>query len=68
MKNLPTKKKFKRNCYNCGKNGHMSDDCRAPRKDKKKGQANIVETTKEVDNLCGMLSQCNLIKNSRADG
>ncbi|XP_075083551.1 uncharacterized protein LOC142167286 [Nicotiana tabacum] len=42
-KNYPSKKKFKGNCHNCGKVGHKVVDCRAPKKDKKKSQANIVE-------------------------
>ncbi|XP_060186796.1 uncharacterized protein LOC132616199 [Lycium barbarum] len=55
----PNKKKFKGNCYNCGKAGHKAPDCRAPKKDKEKnkGQANMVE---DVDDLCAMLYECNL--------
>ncbi|XP_060178065.1 uncharacterized protein LOC132607997 [Lycium barbarum] len=56
----PNKKKLKGNCYNCGKAGHKAPDCRAPKKDKEKnkGQANMVE---DVDDLCAMLSECNLV-------
>ena len=61
-KKNPNKKKFKGNCYNCGKAGHKAPDCRAPKKDKEKnkGQANMVE---DVDDLCAMLSECNLVGN-----
>ncbi|XP_070039067.1 uncharacterized protein [Nicotiana tomentosiformis] len=38
-KSNPSKKQFNENCYNCGKARHRSADCRAPKKDKKKGQA-----------------------------
>ena len=38
-------KKFKGSCYNCGKTGHRSSECRAPKnKNKNNGQANIVES------------------------
>lgn len=30
--NAPNRSKFQGNCYNCGKSGHMSRDCRAPRR------------------------------------
>ena len=63
------KKKFKGNCYNCGKTGHRSSDCHAPRKDKNKGkgksQANIVEEMKDTDDLCAMISDCNLVGNPK---
>ncbi|XP_070047305.1 uncharacterized protein [Nicotiana tomentosiformis] len=45
-KSNPSKKRFKENCYNGGKAGHKSTDCHAPRKDKKYGQANMVESTR----------------------
>ena len=55
------KKKFKGNCYNCGKVGHKSFNCRAPRNDKEKGkgksQANIVEEMEDVDDLYAMISE-----------
>ncbi|XP_070016872.1 uncharacterized protein [Nicotiana sylvestris] len=57
----PRKKRFSRNCYNCGKAGHKSTECRAPKKDKKKGQANMIEKHDDVDDLCVMLSECNLV-------
>ncbi|XP_070012231.1 uncharacterized protein [Nicotiana sylvestris] len=59
------KKRFNGNCYNCGKAGHKSADCRAPKKDKKKGQANMVEKHEAVDDLCVMLSKCNLVGNHK---
>ena len=37
-----TKKKFNENCFNCGKHGHRDNECRGPKKDKKKkDQANL---------------------------
>ncbi|XP_070050718.1 uncharacterized protein [Nicotiana tomentosiformis] len=56
-KNYPSKKKFKGNCHNCGKVGHKAAECRAPKKDKKKSQANIIEKNDEIDDLCVMLSE-----------
>ncbi|XP_070031801.1 uncharacterized protein [Nicotiana tomentosiformis] len=64
-KSNPSKKRFNGNCYNCGKAGHRSADCRAPKKDKKKGQANMVEKHEDIDDLCAMLSECNLVGNSK---
>ncbi|PHU05342.1 hypothetical protein BC332_26164 [Capsicum chinense] len=57
------KKKFKGKCFNYGKIGHKSMDCRAPKKSKKKNQANMVESNKEYDDLCAMFSECNLVGN-----
>ncbi|XP_070050118.1 uncharacterized protein [Nicotiana tomentosiformis] len=59
------KNKFKGSCYNCGKTGHKAHDCRLPKKDKKKGQANIVEKNDDIDDLCAMLSECNLVGNPK---
>ncbi|XP_070017838.1 uncharacterized protein [Nicotiana sylvestris] len=56
--NCPSKRKFKGNCHNCGKVGHKVADCRAPNKDKKKSQANMIEKNDEIDDLCDMLSEC----------
>ncbi|XP_070057922.1 uncharacterized protein [Nicotiana tomentosiformis] len=64
-KSNPSKKRFKGNCYNCGKAGHKSADCRAPRKDKKKGQENMVEKHEDIDDLCAMLSECKLVGNPK---
>ena len=63
------KNKFGGNCYNYGKAGHRSSDCRAPRKDKNKGkdksQANIVEKMEDVDDLSTMILECNLVGHSK---
>ncbi|XP_059277704.1 uncharacterized protein LOC132031827 [Lycium ferocissimum] len=64
-KNYPIKKKFKGNYHNCGKSGHKNADCRAPKKEKKKGQANMVEINEDIDDLCAMLSECNLMENPK---
>ncbi|PHT54694.1 hypothetical protein CQW23_03180 [Capsicum baccatum] len=42
-----------------------SRDCRAPKKGKKKDQENLAESKKEMDDLCAMLSECNLVGNPR---
>ena len=69
QKSEQAKKKFKGNCFNCGKAGHRSSDCHAPRKDKNKGkdksQANIVEKMEDADDLCAMISECNLVGNPK---
>nr|XP_016467957.1 PREDICTED: uncharacterized protein LOC107790539 [Nicotiana tabacum] len=49
LKNYPSKKKFKGNCYNCEKVRHKVVDCRAPKKDKKKSQTNMVEKNDEME-------------------
>ncbi|KAF3676661.1 putative phosphoserine aminotransferase, chloroplastic-like [Capsicum annuum] len=59
------KKKFKGNCFNCGKIGHKFTDCRAPKKGKKKDQANMIESNKECDDLCAIFLECNLVGNPR---
>ncbi|XP_009612479.1 uncharacterized protein [Nicotiana tomentosiformis] len=61
--NYPSKKKFKGNCRNCEKVGHKDAKCCAPKKEKKKGQANMVETNDDINDLCAILSECNLVKN-----
>ncbi|XP_070022483.1 uncharacterized protein [Nicotiana sylvestris] len=61
----PSKKRFSGNCYDCGKVGQKSTECRAPKKDKKKGQANIIEKHDDVDDLCDMLFECNLVGNPK---
>ncbi|XP_049399672.1 uncharacterized protein LOC125863679 [Solanum stenotomum] len=38
---------------------------RGPKKDKKKDQENLAESKGEMDNLCAMLSECNLVGNPR---
>ncbi|XP_070002845.1 uncharacterized protein [Nicotiana sylvestris] len=64
-KGNPSKKWFKGNYYNCGKAGHKSVDCCAPRKVKKKGQENMVEKHEDINDLCDMLSECNLVGNPK---
>ncbi|XP_070022287.1 uncharacterized protein [Nicotiana sylvestris] len=64
-KSNPSKKRFNGNCYNCGKAGQKSMECRAPKKDKKKGQANMVEKHEDVDDSCAMLFECNLVGNPK---
>ncbi|PHT63594.1 hypothetical protein T459_32529 [Capsicum annuum] len=59
------KKKFKGKFVNYGKIGHKSTDCRAPKKGKKKDQANMIESNKECGDLCAMFSECNLTGNPR---
>ena len=69
QKSEQAKEKFKGNCYNCGKAGHRSSDCHAPRKDKYKGkgksQANIMEKMEDVYDLRAMIPECNLVGNSK---
>ncbi|XP_075102233.1 uncharacterized protein LOC142177445 isoform X2 [Nicotiana tabacum] len=64
-KNYLSKKKFKGNCHICENVGHKATECRAPKKDKKKSQANMIEKNDEIDDLCAMLSECNLVGNPR---
>ncbi|XP_016473600.1 uncharacterized protein LOC107795471 [Nicotiana tabacum] len=64
-KNYPSKKKFKGNCHNCENVGHKAVECCAPKTDKKKRQANLFKKNDEIDDLCAMLSECNLIGNPR---
>uniref|UniRef100_A0A1S4DRH9 Retrovirus-related Pol polyprotein from transposon TNT 1-94-like beta-barrel domain-containing protein n=1 Tax=Nicotiana tabacum TaxID=4097 RepID=A0A1S4DRH9_TOBAC len=45
--------------------GHKATECRAPKKDKKKSQVNMIEKNDEIDDLCAMLSECNLVGNPR---
>ncbi|PHT44720.1 hypothetical protein CQW23_13878 [Capsicum baccatum] len=59
------KKKLKGKCFNCGKISHKSIDCRAPKKGKKKDQANMIESNKEYDDLCAMFMEYNLVGNPR---
>ncbi|KAF3636462.1 putative DPH4 -like protein isoform 1 [Capsicum annuum] len=59
------KKKFKEKCFNFGKIGHKFTDCRAPKKGKKKDQTNMIESNKECDDLCAMVSEYNSVGNPR---
>ncbi|KAH0654259.1 hypothetical protein KY285_031717 [Solanum tuberosum] len=64
-KSNPPKKKFNENCFNCDKRGYRATEYRGPRKDKKKDQANLAESKEEMNDLCAMLSECNLVGNPR---
>ena len=45
------KQKFLRKCFNCGKQGHKSSDCRLSKRNKPK-EANVVDRiTKDVSNI-----------------
>ncbi|KAF3681104.1 putative phosphoserine aminotransferase, chloroplastic-like [Capsicum annuum] len=59
------KKNFKGKYFNCGKLDHKSMDCRVPKKGKKTDQANMIESNKECDDLCTMLSVSSLVGNLR---
>ncbi|TMW85449.1 hypothetical protein EJD97_023132, partial [Solanum chilense] len=60
------KKKLNGSCFNCRKPGHRATEYRGPKKDKKmKDQENLAEFKGEMDDLCAMLSECNLIGNQR---
>ncbi|KAF3673997.1 putative glucan endo-1,3-beta-glucosidase A-like [Capsicum annuum] len=61
----PSKKKFKGKCFNYGNIGHKSVDYHAPKKGKKKYQANMAEFKNKMDDLFAMLFECNLIGNPR---
>ncbi|PHU08618.1 hypothetical protein BC332_20478 [Capsicum chinense] len=41
------------------------ENCSAPKKRKNKDQANLADSKKETDDLCAMLSECNLVGNPR---
>nr|XP_016453058.1 PREDICTED: uncharacterized protein LOC107777526 [Nicotiana tabacum] len=64
-KNYPSKMKFKGNCHNYGKVGHKATECRAPKKDKKNSQGNMIEKNDEIDDLYAILSECSLVGNPR---
>ncbi|XP_069151994.1 uncharacterized protein [Solanum lycopersicum] len=66
LKSSPLKKKFNESCFNYDKRGHMDTKCRGLKMDKKKKeQTNFVESKEEMNNLCAMLSECNLVGNPR---
>ncbi|XP_074579060.1 uncharacterized protein LOC141835562 [Curcuma longa] len=57
-----SKKKFSGKCFNCDRVGHKSSECRKP---KKKQEANLNEGL-EVDDLCAVITELNLVcSNSR---
>ncbi|XP_022873239.1 uncharacterized protein LOC111392192 [Olea europaea var. sylvestris] len=66
-------KRFKGNCYICGKSGHRVKDCRSKKKDtqkKKPPQANMTEVDKiSTDvgdiNLSAVVSEVNLVSNAK---
>ncbi|PHT93150.1 hypothetical protein T459_01032 [Capsicum annuum] len=58
------KKKFKEKCFH-SKIGQNYTDCCASKKGKKKDQANLADSKKTMDDLCAMLSECNLVGNPR---
>ncbi|XP_019226050.1 PREDICTED: uncharacterized protein LOC109207567 [Nicotiana attenuata] len=68
--NKAAKKKSRGNSTIMGANivekvGHKAAECRAPKKDKKKSQAYMIEKNDEIDDLCDILSECNLVINPR---
>ena len=57
------KHKFQGKCFNCGKQGHKSSDCRLPKRNKPK-EANVVDViTKDVSDidLITIISKVNLV-------
>ena len=59
-----SKNKFQGKCFNCGKVGHRSVDCRLPRRNNKNHEANVVDNiTQDVSdiNLFAMVSEVNLV-------
>ncbi|XP_019233092.1 PREDICTED: uncharacterized protein LOC109213715 [Nicotiana attenuata] len=65
--NKAAEKKSRGNSTIIGANivGHKAAECRAPKKDKKKSQANMIEKNDEIDDLWDMVSECNLVGNPR---
>ncbi|WJZ85230.1 hypothetical protein VitviT2T_004776 [Vitis vinifera] len=60
---ISKKPKFQGKCFNCGKQGHKSVDCRLPKKNKPK-EANVIDNiTKNVSNidLTAVVSEVNLV-------
>lgn len=65
-------KKFKGNCYNCGKPNHLARDCREKKGNKKKSrdQVNITEDEKLSNDmtdlmLSAVVFECNLVDNPK---
>ncbi|XP_069148083.1 uncharacterized protein [Solanum lycopersicum] len=66
LKGNPPLKKFNGSFFNCEKCGHKATECWGPKKDKKKKDTkNFVEYRGEIDDLCAMISECNLVDYSR---
>ncbi|TMW98541.1 hypothetical protein EJD97_003899 [Solanum chilense] len=67
QKSEEAKKKFKDSCYNCGMVCHKYSDCRCPRKskDKVKSQEIIIQEMYDAYYLFVMISECNLVKNTK---
>ncbi|CAL1356033.1 unnamed protein product [Linum trigynum] len=63
-KNHNGNKKINGTCFKCGKQGHKASMCKTHKKKKNKSQANIVDDT-DMDDLCAVLSECNLVGNPR---
>ncbi|WKA01333.1 hypothetical protein VitviT2T_019618 [Vitis vinifera] len=60
---ISKKSKFQGKCFNCGKQGHKSVDCRLPKKNKPK-EANVIDDiTKNVSDidLTAVVSEVNLV-------
>ncbi|WKA11227.1 hypothetical protein VitviT2T_028751 [Vitis vinifera] len=60
---ISKKPKFQGKCFNCGKQGHKSVDCRLPKKNKPK-EANVIDDiTKNVSDidLTAVVSEVNLV-------
>ena len=59
-----SKNKFKKKCFNYGKMGHRSVDCRLSRRNNKNHKTNVVDNiTRDVSdiNLSAMVSEVNLV-------
>ena len=55
------KKMFKGNCYICSDIGHKAQNSQVLNKNKKRDQINMLETTREIENLCDMITESNLV-------
>ncbi|RVW62815.1 Retrovirus-related Pol polyprotein from transposon TNT 1-94 [Vitis vinifera] len=63
---ISKKPKFQGKCFNCGKQGHKSVDCRLPKKNKPK-EANVIDDiTKNVSDidLTAVVSEVNLVSSN----
>ena len=65
-KSNPPKKKFNGSYLIFGKRGHRAFECHGPNKENnKKDRTNLDESKREMDDLCVILSECNLVRNLR---